>query len=119
MPWRESYERTPLLILTESPYGAAICEAIRGRRLLSVVYGDRARIVEPYIHGLTSDGTEVLLCYQREGESASRLGSWRTLHLDRLQAVQLTDVTFPFNQADFDPTAREVRSIHCLADRPH
>jgi hypothetical protein len=91
-----------------------ICNAIHSRRLLALTYGMHRRVVEPYIHGWTLDGVEVLLCYQREGESTSGFRtSWRTLHVDRIVEPELLDVVFAFDQADYDESAPEVRFVHC------
>lgn len=93
-----------------------ICEAIARRRLISLTYGGRERVVEPYIHGRTTAGREVVLCFQREGESATGGGGWRLLHVDQIVDLQMLDVTFPFDAATYDPHADEVRHVHCRVD---
>ena len=96
-----------------------ICGAIQSRSVVSVRYGSRDRIVEPYIHGLTSEGIEVVLCYQREGDSASGFRtSWRTFHVDRIEAFEILPVKFVFDRADFEASAREVRNVHCTVAPP-
>lgn len=90
-----------------------ICEAIRRRRLMALTYGGRGRVVEPYIHGHTTAGREVVLCFQREGGSSSGGGGWRLLHVDEIVEREVLDVAFPFNEASYDPNADEVRHVHC------
>jgi len=86
--------------------------------LLFVGYGGRRELVEPYIHGWTSEGTEVFMCFQREGESSPARGSWRTFQMARVERLEVTDIVFPFNQADFKPSPRGVRWVHCAVDQP-
>lgn len=50
---------------------AAICEAVRSRRLLEFRYQGRSRVVAPYCHGVSARGAEVLRAVQVRGESAS------------------------------------------------
>jgi hypothetical protein len=92
----------------------AVCEAIRTRRLLSVRYGTRLRVLEPYVHGKTAEGAEVLLCYQREGETQSGYRShWRTLHLAKIEDIRVLDVSFPFLRSEYDGQTPEIRTVHC------
>ena len=50
---------------------ALICEAIRKKLLLEFRYGGLPRVVEPYIHGISNRGTEVLRAVQVGGSSNS------------------------------------------------
>jgi hypothetical protein len=70
--------------------------------------------MDGHIHGWTAERVEVLLCYQREGDSKSGFRtSWRTLHVEQIEEPQLLDVPFAFDQPDYDASAREVRFVHC------
>ena len=88
--------------MSEGAERGVVCEAIRMRRLLFLSYGGHARIVEPYVHGRTSAGIEVLLCFQREGSTSSGYRShWRALHLGRIEHADMLGVHFPFTRPEF------------------
>jgi hypothetical protein len=44
---------------------AVVCDAIRRRRLLELTYRGAVRLVEPYSHGVSHDGRQILVAYQR------------------------------------------------------
>ena len=91
-----------------------LCIAIRDKRVITMVYAGHRRIVEPYIHGNTSAGIEVLLGFQRQGGSTSGYrSSWRTFHVAKISCLELTNIAFLFQQESYHPTAREVSTIHC------
>lgn len=93
-----------------------LCQAIRRRRLVRLTYGGYGRTVEPYIHGSTSAGREVLLCFQVEGGSASSDPSpWRLLHLDRVSELRVLQTAFA--PRDESPESREVPVVHCACGR--
>ena len=91
-----------------------ICTAVREGLLVCLTYGGYARTVEPYLHGSTSAGREVVLCFQVEGGSASGDPSpWRLFHLDRIS--NLAAVSVPFApRPDAIPMSREVPIVHCF-----
>jgi hypothetical protein len=54
----------------------SICEAIGDRAVVRFSYGGGSRTVEPYCHGMSSTGTEVLRGYQTGGYSSSGKPRW-------------------------------------------
>lgn len=93
-----------------------LCRAVRRCLLVRLTYGGYERIVEPYIHGSTSSGREVLLCFQVEGGSASSDPSpWRLLHLDRVTALSVLETAFAPREES--PQSREVPIVHCAQGR--
>lgn len=91
-----------------------VCRAVRQGLMMRLTYGGRERLVAPYIHGRTSAGSEVLLCVQVEGGSASQDPSpWRLLHLDLVTALDVLDGVFA-PSADALPVSREVPEVHCM-----
>ena len=93
-----------------------LCRAVRRGLLVRLTYGGHERTVEPYIHGSTSSGREVLLCFQVEGGSASKDPSpWRLLHVDRVTALQVLETVFAPREESSE--SREVPVVHCAHGR--
>lgn len=93
-----------------------ICRAVRRGLLVRLTYGGHERIVEPYIHGSTSSGREVLLCFQVQGGSASNDPSpWRLLHVDRVTELHVLETAFAHREES--PESREVPLVHCARGR--
>jgi len=93
-----------------------ICEAIRHRRLLEVAYRGVGRLVEPYSHGTSHDGREVLVAYQRAGGSSSGHGEgWKALHVDEVENLSMVDVSFVANQPGYRPggQSKNLAHVHC------
>lgn len=70
--------------------------AIQNKRLITISYDGRIRLVEPHDYGIRA-GEAALLAYQvkgtgRDGKPAT---GWRSLKLSRIQDCRVTDQTFP------------------------
>ncbi len=93
---------------------STICEAIRRRELLRVRTSEGVRVVEPYIHGLGSDGGELLFGYQLEGPSRSGVSEgWKTLRLSSVESIERLHVVPLRPQETYAGRARGFSSIHC------
>ena len=46
---------------------SSICNAIKDRRQISIVYDGQVRVVDPYLMGTTTAGNEALRAYQGGG----------------------------------------------------
>ena len=98
------------------PVEREVCEAIRSRRVVRLTYGAHERIVEPHLHGFTSEGSEVLLGWQLEGGSESNdPRPWRRFHVGRIAALEVLDDGFGAREA-FSTASREVRTVHCAVE---
>ena len=74
---------------------ALICEAIRKKLLLEFRYGGLPRVVEPYIHGISNRGTEVLRAVQVGGSSNSGgFGYGKLWALEEITALRITATVF-------------------------
>lgn len=72
-----------------------IIQAIRGKRLLSFIYDDLPRVVEPHAYGVTSKGNEVLRAFQTGGQSSSgQIQSWKLISVEKISALNLSSETF-------------------------
>ena len=76
-----------------------IYRAIDERRMLSFVYKDQLRTVEPYIVGYTAKRKLMLSAIQRRGGSGN---GFRSFDVNELSAVAMTDRSFRAH-ADYNP----------------
>jgi hypothetical protein len=68
--------------------------AIEQKRIVSLHYGGRDRILEPHDYGI-QNGCARLLAYQVGGSSSGNLPNWRWMDIDRISRLRLLDRTFP------------------------
>jgi hypothetical protein len=95
-----------------------ICEAIRKRLLLEFRYGGLPRVVEPYAHGISTRGTEVLRAVQVGGSSNSGGFGYKKLWaLEEITALRITGETFPADDPNYNPEDSDMQSIHCRIER--
>jgi hypothetical protein len=81
-----------------------------------LTYGAHERIVEPHLHGFTSEGREVVLGWQLEGGSASNDPQpWRLFQIDRIATLEVLAEGFGARQT-FSTASREVRTVHCAVE---
>jgi hypothetical protein len=97
---------------------AIICEAIRKRLLLEFRYGGLPRVVEPYVHGISTRGTEVLRAVQVGGSSNSGgFGYGKLWTVDEITALRITTESFSADDPNYDPEDSGMQSIHCRIER--
>jgi hypothetical protein len=92
-----------------------ICRAIAGRRLVELDYNGRRRLIEPYSHGFSSDGREMLVGYQRAGGSDSgQIEGWKALAVERIERLALVDVSFIPSRVDYRAgSSKNIDELHC------
>jgi hypothetical protein len=92
-----------------------LCSAIRSRRLVTFFYDGGRRMVEPYCHGASEAGHELLRGYQTAGYSRSGVPEgWKMFRLDQLSSLAMTDEVFAATRAEYDPTRDDKMStIYC------
>jgi hypothetical protein len=91
-----------------------ICDAIRKRLLLEFRYGGLPRVVEPYAHGISTRGVEVLRAVQVGGASNSGgFGYGKLWALEEITALRITAETFPADDPNYNPDDSAMQSIHC------
>lgn len=90
-----------------------VCQAVRERRIVRCVYGSgEARIIQPYCHGHSHQGHEVLSAYQLQPTAESKEG-WKMFDVAELIDFELQDETFAVRE-DFNPEHPGMTQIHCL-----
>lgn len=92
-----------------------ICDAIASRRLLEVVYNGQPRLIEPYSHGFSSDGQEMLVGFQRAGGSDSgQVRGWKAMAVGRIERLMVVDVSFIPGPADYRAgRSKNIDDLHC------
>jgi hypothetical protein len=95
-----------------------ICDAIRQRLLLEFRYRGLPRVVEPYLHGISTRGVEVLRAIQVGGQSNSGgFGYGKLWTVADITALRITTETFPADDPNYDPNDSGMQSIHCRIER--
>jgi hypothetical protein len=93
-----------------------ICAAIRERRRLHFLYDGVARVVEPYCHGRSGKGSELLRAVQVGPERAGKLGVGKLWTVAKLQDVTVGE-TFEANDPDYNPVDPAMQFMHCWVER--
>lgn len=91
-----------------------ICTAIKTRSYLEFFYDGGLRTVQPYCHGLSKSGSEVLSAYQTSGYSESGLASgWKSFDVSKIRALKIADVHFLKNRYDYNVEDCGIHDVHC------
>ena len=90
-----------------------ICDAIRLRHVVRVLYRGGVREVEPYVYGRNSTGDELLRAYQLRGVSRSGTPGWKMFRVDDISSVSVTFEPFTAPRAGYDPADTVIAFINC------
>ena len=94
--------------------GSVVCDAIRRRRLLAFSYDGLPRKAEPYCHGITRSGVELLRAYQVDGGSRSgEPVGWKMFDVHKMDGLRLAGEAFAPGRADYNPDDPHMRTVHC------
>lgn len=95
-----------------------LCQAIAQRKRLAFEYDGLYRLVDPYCHGFTARGSEVLRAVQVAGESRSGgLGVGKLWSVEKIVALAVSDQAFEPNDPNYNPQDSVMKSIHCQVYR--
>jgi hypothetical protein len=95
-----------------------ICDAIRKHLLLEFRYRGLPRVVEPYVHGVSTRGVEVLRAVQVGGSSNSGgFGYGKLWTVADITALRVTTESFPADDPNYDPNDSGMQRIHCRIER--
>jgi hypothetical protein len=98
----------------ETPGKDIICEAIRRRMLLQFQYHGRSRVVEPYCHGVSTRGVEVLRAIQIRGSSrGGGFGFGKLWVVAEMIDPQITTEAFVPDDPSYNPDDSGMKQIHC------
>lgn len=87
----------------------AICDAIRGRDVITLKYSGATRTVEPHVVGYDGDGELTLRAWQLTGTGTG----WRDFHVSNVSGVAPTGDTFAGPRPDYAPVADTISMIVC------
>ncbi|MEM7050353.1 MAG: hypothetical protein AAF604_11875 [Acidobacteriota bacterium] len=91
-----------------------VCSAIAGQRQIRFFYKGGYRVGEPFAHGQSRDGSELVLVYQTDGHSSSGAAlGWRTFRLERLWELEVLEATFDPERQGFDPFMLPMSRVCC------
>jgi hypothetical protein len=91
-----------------------LCSAVAGRRVLRFEYDGRERVVEPYGHGWTTTGVEIVSGYQISGESVGgQVPGWKMFHVAKMTVRDDGGVTFAEPRPDYDPAKLRIGALCC------
>lgn len=92
-----------------------ICRAISSRHLLELEYNGQRRLIEPYSHGFSSDGREMLVGFQRAGGSDSgQIEGWKAMAVERIKGLAMVDVSFIPAREDYRAgSSKNIDDPHC------
>jgi hypothetical protein len=96
--------------------GERLVRATQEHRIVTFVYEDLPRTVEPHMVALHAAGEPVLIAYQTGGESRhGEVPGWRTFILTEIGAVEPTGRSFPGPRPDFNPAYQELTEVFARA----
>ena len=96
---------------------AAICSAIKSRRVIEFYYHGGFRTAEPFCLGVIMSGeadNESLLCYQVGGysEYGNTVG-WKLFRASEISDLEITGERFSGDRPGYDPDAVEMTTVYC------
>lgn len=89
-----------------------LCDAIRQRCRVEFDYDGKRRVVEPYCHGTSTTGAEVLRAVQVGGETSSGFGFGKLWSVPKMRDVQLGSRFSP-RDPNYNPNDSVMKVIHC------
>ena len=93
---------------------ATICRAIHDRAVLQFSYDGRSRIVEPFCHGVSTAGYDVLRAYQIGGHSESGSAPrWRLYRVSEMSGLCRTGNTFAGIRPGYNPQDQQMLRVYC------
>jgi hypothetical protein len=98
----------------ENNVNRTICDAVAELAVIEFSYRGLSRIAEPYCHGISRAGNEVLRAYQVQGDSESNDPfGWRLYEVNQMSGLRKTDATFEPARLGYNPNDSQMTSIHC------
>lgn len=87
--------------------------AIQNKKVISFVYNNERRLVEPFCCGLNHKLNQVLRGYQIKGYSQSlEVNPWRLYLLDKIYNLEITDKYFDGDRSGYNPNDSDIIKIY-------
>ncbi|MBK6907473.1 MAG: hypothetical protein IPH08_10460 [Rhodocyclaceae bacterium] len=91
-----------------------ICDAIKGKSLLSFIYHGHPRIVQPHTYGIDEKGHKALRAYQIGGTSDSgRIPAWRIFHEADIKSLTISTERFSAPHHEYKRDDKFFATILC------
>jgi predicted DNA-binding transcriptional regulator YafY len=71
-----------------------IDKAISERKVISFVYEEQPRTVEPYMYGMLGNVTQLHAYQFAGGSNSGGIPEWRNFHIDKIESLKIYDQTF-------------------------
>lgn len=95
-----------------------ICEAIKGKKILTFYYDGGKRRTEPYCYGRGKKGNDFLRAYQISGYSRSGSSQgWKLFDMSKLSSIIITDETFNKIRPKYKPKDPQMSKIYCKIEK--
>src|SRR5580765_1891575 len=95
----------------------AICDAIRLKHVVRLMYHGGAREVEPYIYGRSATGDELLRADQLQAASRSgAVAGWKMLRVADISSVSVTFEPCAAPRAGYDPVDTVITFVNCRVE---
>lgn len=88
----------------------AICDAIKGMKVIEFRYKGAWRSVEPHALGINARGKLTLCAWQLTGGSGA---DWRDFHFDLIGDVVVTNEEFDGPRPGYNPCDKTLVSVIC------
>ena len=91
-----------------------ICSAIRSHNVIRFYYDGGSRTAEPFCHGASKPGNDLLRAYQTGGHSESgNPVKWKLFRVDKMSSITITDESFSANRPDYNPNDPAMATVYC------
>lgn len=91
-----------------------ICEAIENKKLLSFIYKNEQRIVEPHLLGRKTSGRDALSAYLVGGYTESdRQPYWRNFTVEKMESITVLDESFTSARPGYNPNDQTMEQLYC------
>lgn len=84
-----------------------IKNAINNKQLISFVYKDEIRVVEPHLVGVNIHKKPSLRAWQVSGEKPG----WKLFHVDRIEIFTQTELFFSGTRPNYNPKDKQMEVI--------
>lgn len=93
-----------------------ICRAIDERKIIEFRYGDKLRVVEPYVCGKSAVQKYIFRGFQTGGQSSSKKLGWRLFEVANISDLEITETEFSGYGGDrrlYNPKDPAMKEIFC------
>jgi hypothetical protein len=91
-----------------------ICSAINSKKVIRFSYEGSTRLVEPFCHGVSKAGNDVLRAHRIRGYSESEHEPpWRLYIVLKMSNIGIMEDTFSGDRPDYNRNDSDMSTIYC------